>query len=152
MNSRSMYAVRLALIVSMGGFIFGFDASIISGAVPFLLEDFGLSDWELGLVVAAPTLGGIISGALAGPLSDRFGRKIPAPYRCYPLRWLRNVLGTGSQLRDTGYCPFYWRSRFWLIGSGSHIYCRDLPLKCSGKNDLHQSVQYRYRFLCCLFQ
>lgn len=75
MTSHSYNAIRLALIVSMGGFLFGFDASIISGAVTFLAEDFDLNNWELGLVVAAPTLGGIISGATSGPLSDRFGRK-----------------------------------------------------------------------------
>lgn len=72
---KSNYAFRLAIIVSLGGFLFGFDASVISGAVNFIGADFNLTDWQLGLVVGAPTLGGIIAGASSGPLSDRFGRK-----------------------------------------------------------------------------
>ncbi|BFM22254.1 sugar porter family MFS transporter [Gilvimarinus japonicus] len=72
---QSSYAFRLAIIVSLGGFLFGFDASVISGAINFIGADFNLTDWQLGLVVGAPTLGGIIAGACSGPLSDRFGRK-----------------------------------------------------------------------------
>ncbi|MDO3385900.1 sugar porter family MFS transporter [Gilvimarinus sp. SDUM040013] len=66
---------RLAIVVALGGFLFGFDASVISGAINAIAADFALSDWEMGLVVASPTLGGIIAGGSAGPLSDRFGRK-----------------------------------------------------------------------------
>lgn len=73
--THSLYAFRLAVIVSLGGFLFGFDASVISGAINFIGADFNLTDWQLGLVVGAPTLGGIIAGASSGPLSDRFGRK-----------------------------------------------------------------------------
>lgn len=65
----------LALAVSLGGFLFGFDASVISGVVRFIVADFNLSDWALGFVVSAPTLGGVIAGGTVSPLSDRFGRK-----------------------------------------------------------------------------
>ena len=75
MNRSAAHTVRIALIVSMGGFIFGFDASVISGAVRFILADFDLGNFELGLVVGAPTLAGVFSAATAGPLSDRFGRR-----------------------------------------------------------------------------
>ncbi len=73
--THSTQAYRLAVIVALGGFLFGFDASVISGAANYIGADFNLTDWQLGMVVAAPTLGGIIAGALAGPLSDRFGRR-----------------------------------------------------------------------------
>lgn len=75
MEQSTAHTVRLALVISLGGFIFGFDASVISGAIKFITEDFGLSDVELGLVVGAPTLGGIITALTAGPLSDVYGRK-----------------------------------------------------------------------------
>ncbi|MCP8900062.1 sugar porter family MFS transporter [Gilvimarinus xylanilyticus] len=68
-------AFRLAIVVALGGFLYGFDASIISGAITSIAADFALSDWQMGLVVAAPTAAGIIAGGSAGPLSDRFGRK-----------------------------------------------------------------------------
>jgi sugar porter (SP) family MFS transporter len=68
-------AFYYASIVSLGGFLFGFDASVISGAVSFIVPQFGLNDWQLGLVVAAPTLGGIIAAMSGGPLADLAGRK-----------------------------------------------------------------------------
>ncbi len=68
-------AVYYAAMVSLGGFIFGFDASVISGVVSFIIPEFGLDDLDVGLVVGAPTLAGIISGILAGPISDIVGRK-----------------------------------------------------------------------------
>ncbi len=69
------YTLRLAMTVSMSGFIFGFDASVISGVVGFISAEYNLGVWEVGLVVSAPTLGGILSGFFAAPLSDRYGRK-----------------------------------------------------------------------------
>ena len=49
------------LIVSLGGFIFGFDASVISGAIGFIDVEFGLSDWQQGFVVSSPTLGALFA-------------------------------------------------------------------------------------------
>lgn len=63
------------LVVSMGGFIFGFDASVISGAVGFVTTEFGLSAWQQGFVVSSPTLGGIIATFTAGAVCDVFGRR-----------------------------------------------------------------------------
>ena len=63
------------LIVSMGGFIFGFDASVISGAVGLISTEFALDPIEQGFVVAAPTLGGIIATLSAGYIADRIGRR-----------------------------------------------------------------------------
>lgn len=68
-------AAYYAAMVSLGGFLFGFDASVISGVVSFIVPEFGLDDLEVGLVVGAPTLAGIISGITAGPISDYVGRK-----------------------------------------------------------------------------
>lgn len=68
-------ALRYALIVSLGGFVFGFDASVISGVVGFTAIEFGLSDFQQGMVVSAPTLGAILASFLAGPMADRFGRR-----------------------------------------------------------------------------
>lgn len=68
-------AAYYAAMVSLGGFVFGFDASVISGVVGFIVPEFGLDDLDVGLVVGAPTLAGIISGLAAGPISDFVGRK-----------------------------------------------------------------------------
>ncbi|MFC3094397.1 MFS transporter [Alteromonas sediminis] len=63
------------LIVSLGGFIFGFDASVISGAIGFIGNDFQLSAWQQGFVVSSPTLGGIIATLTAGAICDAYGRR-----------------------------------------------------------------------------
>ena len=68
-------ALDCASVCSLGGFLFGFDASVISGVIGFFVPEFALSDWQLGLVVGAPTLGGIIASFSGAILADRFGRR-----------------------------------------------------------------------------
>jgi len=68
-------ALYVASVISVGGFLFGFDASVISGVVGFIVPQFGLSNWELGLVVGAPTLGGIIASMSGAWLADGIGRR-----------------------------------------------------------------------------
>ena len=63
------------LIVSLGGFIFGFDASVISGAIGFIDVEFALSDWQQGFVVSSPTLGALFAMLFAGAISDAIGRR-----------------------------------------------------------------------------
>ena len=63
------------IIVSLGGFIFGFDASVISGTLSFIVSEFDLNSFEQGFVVSAPTLGGIIATISAGVICDAIGRR-----------------------------------------------------------------------------
>src|SRR5580765_378112 len=73
------YAVLVALTVALGGFVWGFDATVISGAVPFVQKYFSLSgdrgDFLLGLAVSCLGWGVLGGTAVAGFFSDRFGRK-----------------------------------------------------------------------------
>lgn len=64
-----------AAIVALGGFLFGFDASVISGVIGFIIPEFGLNEWQVGLVVGAPTLAGIAAAVGGGVISDIAGRK-----------------------------------------------------------------------------
>ena len=64
-----------ATIVALGGFVFGFDASVISGVVGFVSVEFDLDLWQQGLVVSSPTLGALIASLVASPLSDAIGRR-----------------------------------------------------------------------------
>ncbi len=65
----------VALAAVVGGFQYGFTLAIIAGAGPFLAEQFELTTWQVGLVVGNLDLGAVVGAALAGPLSDRLGRK-----------------------------------------------------------------------------
>ena len=75
MNSHSRNALFYAVIVTIGGFIFGLDAAVISGTVRFVATEFGLNDLQVGAVVSAPGLGVLFALLIAGYVSDRFGRK-----------------------------------------------------------------------------
>ena len=68
-------ALTCAIVVSLGGFVFGFDASVISGVVGFVAAEFDLNDWQTGFVVSSPTLGAMLASIVAGALADQIGRK-----------------------------------------------------------------------------
>ncbi len=73
--SKTATMLYYTIIVSLGGFIFGFDASVISGAVGFVSTEFQLSAWQQGFVVSSPTLGGILATLTAGAICDAMGRR-----------------------------------------------------------------------------
>jgi sugar porter (SP) family MFS transporter len=75
MEYRTYYALYCAVIVSLGGFVFGFDAAVISGVVGAVTVEFDLTPIQSGFVVAAPTLSGVFGTLVIGPLSDALGRK-----------------------------------------------------------------------------
>ena len=54
----------------------GFDASVISGVVKFIEPEFNLTKIQLGWAVASLSLTATFAMITAGPLSDRFGRKV----------------------------------------------------------------------------
>jgi SP family arabinose:H+ symporter-like MFS transporter len=72
-------SIGIALVAALGGFLLGFDATVISGAVPFIRDYFGLggASGSLALGWAVSSLGwGAMAGNLGtGVLSDRFGRR-----------------------------------------------------------------------------
>ncbi|MEM8893366.1 MAG: sugar porter family MFS transporter [Bacteroidota bacterium] len=69
-----MRTVLIAVVVSLGGFLFGFDASVISGVIGFVTPQFGLSEIEQGWVVSSPTFAAIFA-MFSGTISDWFGRR-----------------------------------------------------------------------------
>ncbi|WP_394326565.1 sugar porter family MFS transporter [Nocardiopsis trehalosi] len=58
----------------MGGFLFGYDSSVINGAVDAIQDHFAVSAAVTGFTVAAALLGSAVGAAVAGGLADRFGR------------------------------------------------------------------------------
>ncbi len=76
MDKKTLFTTRIALIVALGGFLMGFDASVISGVNKFVQIDFNLSDLELGFSVSSLTIVAALAMMISGPLSDRYGRRI----------------------------------------------------------------------------
>ena len=75
MTENTRYTIRVALIVALGGFLMGFDASVISGVVGFIGPEFELTKIQVGWAVASLTLTATLAMMTAGPISDRFGRR-----------------------------------------------------------------------------
>ena len=92
MKDRTNMAIYYAVIVSLGGFVFGFDAAVISGVVGPVSSEFGLTPIEAGFVVAAPTLSAAIGTLMIGPLSDALGRK--KVLMCIAIVYLLSALGS----------------------------------------------------------
>ncbi len=61
---------------AFGGILFGYDIGVMTGALPFLREDWGIdSGFIIGLITSSVMLGAIFGGILAGRLSDKLGRR-----------------------------------------------------------------------------
>ena len=65
----------ISIVASLGGFLFGFDSGVISGAEKAIQSEFGLSAFWHGLIVSGALVGTLIGVFTAGRPSDRFGRR-----------------------------------------------------------------------------
>lgn len=71
----SKKVIFIAFVVSLGGFLFGFDAGIISGVMSYAGPEFDLSDWQIGWVVSSPSAAAMLAMLIAGRISNTLGRK-----------------------------------------------------------------------------
>lgn len=69
------YVLFLSLVVALGGFLFGFDTAVISGAERDIQELWNLSDWTHGLAVAIALYGTVIGALFGGIPASKYGRK-----------------------------------------------------------------------------
>jgi MFS transporter, SP family, arabinose:H+ symporter len=69
------YLLTISLVTALGGLLFGFDISVISGTIPFLQDFFELNEAMKGWVVSSALIGCIIGASYSGRLGDYFGRK-----------------------------------------------------------------------------
>ncbi|MBO3083396.1 sugar porter family MFS transporter [Cellulomonas fengjieae] len=67
-------AIGLAVAAAVGGFLFGFDSSVINGAVDAVQGNFDIGATLTGFVVAVALLGCAFGAWLGGKLADRWGR------------------------------------------------------------------------------
>src|SRR3982751_1668378 len=69
------YVVRISLIAALGGFLFGFETAVISGAEKTIQALWHLSSGWQGFTVASSLIGTVIGSMIAGIPAQRFGRK-----------------------------------------------------------------------------
>ncbi|MBD1259738.1 D-xylose transporter XylE [Maribacter polysiphoniae] len=79
----TLYLLRLTVVATLGGLLFGYDTAVISGTVSsldsFFVMPFGLDEMNanarLGLVVSSALIGCVIGGVFGGVVSKRLGRR-----------------------------------------------------------------------------
>jgi sugar porter (SP) family MFS transporter len=74
-SSNNYYVIAISSISALGGYLFGFDFAVISGALPFLKTAFGFDAYWEGFATACLALGAVAGCLGAGAISDRIGRK-----------------------------------------------------------------------------
>lgn len=67
--------IAVTVAAAVGGFLFGFDSSVINGAVDSIQGHFELGSFFTGFAVAIALLGCAAGAWFAGQLADRWGRK-----------------------------------------------------------------------------
>lgn len=70
-----MYALFLAGVAAISGFLFGFDTAVINGVLLFLQRQFSLSSLETEVAASALLLGCLLGAAGASLIGDRIGRR-----------------------------------------------------------------------------
>ncbi|MFB7572331.1 sugar porter family MFS transporter [Streptomyces sp. NPDC056165] len=106
------HVIFIAAAAAMGGFLFGYDSSVINGAVEAIRSRYGIGSAELAQVIAIALIGCAIGAATAGRIADRIGR-----IRCMRIAaTLFTISAVGSAL------PFaLWDLAFWRIVGGFAI-------------------------------
>ncbi len=71
----SGYALYTCIVLSCSGLMFGYDNSVIAGAIGSMITKFSLDPVTTGWVVSCITVGAIVGSLFAGVLADAVGRK-----------------------------------------------------------------------------
>ncbi len=66
--------IGIAIAAALGGFLFGFDTSVINGAVDALAGEFSLGAALTGFAVSSALLGSAVGAWFAGSIANRRGR------------------------------------------------------------------------------
>ncbi|CAL2070269.1 MULTISPECIES: sugar porter family MFS transporter [Streptomyces] len=106
------HVIFIAAAAAMGGFLFGYDSSVINGAVEAIRDRYDIGSAALAQVIAVALIGCAIGAATAGRIADRIGR-----IRCMQIAaTLFTISAVGSAL------PFaLWDLAFWRIVGGFAI-------------------------------
>ncbi|MGW7255930.1 sugar porter family MFS transporter [Streptomyces sp. NPDC054834] len=106
------HVIFIAAAAAMGGFLFGYDSSVINGAVEAIRGRYDVGSAALAQVIAIALIGCAVGAATAGRIADRIGR-----IRCMQIAAvLFTISAVGSAL------PFaLWDLAFWRIVGGFAI-------------------------------
>ncbi|MGH9066544.1 MAG: sugar porter family MFS transporter [Acidimicrobiales bacterium] len=75
LNPNNRFVTVIALLAALGGFLFGFDTGVVSGALPYIGKDLHLGAFGKSWVVGSLLLGAIAGAFASGKLADALSRK-----------------------------------------------------------------------------
>src|SRR3954451_5573850 len=69
------YVRRITIIAALGGFLFGYDTGVISGALLYIKPEFHLGNFGQQAIVASLLLGAVVGALASGRITDGVGRR-----------------------------------------------------------------------------
>lgn len=101
MSSRVVF---WSIVVALGGFLFGFDTAVISGAEQAIQQYWQLSSFEHGLTISIALIGTVVGSFFGSIPSEKFGRKQTLIF--IALTYLVSALGTALATNWLGFLAF----------------------------------------------
>lgn len=71
----SWFVLKLTVTSALGGFLFGYDTGVVSGAMLLIKQDFSLSDWQEEVVVSITIAAAVTAALSGGPAMEHWGRR-----------------------------------------------------------------------------
>jgi sugar porter (SP) family MFS transporter len=102
----------ITIAAALGGLLFGFDTSVINGAVDSIQKTFDLGSAAIGFTVAITLIGCAIGAWFAGQLADAWGRKIVMLIAA--VLFIASSIGSGLAFAD-------WELMSWRFIGGLAI-------------------------------
>lgn len=74
--ARTGKVIKISVIAALGGFLFGYDSSVINGANTAVFHEFNITNPQFqGFIVAVALLASAVGAFVGGQLADKLGRK-----------------------------------------------------------------------------
>ena len=117
----TFFALFSAIIASFGGVLFGYNTSVISGAILFIAKEYHFTDLQQALIVSTLLLGALFGSLLAGYLVDKIGRRPTLFFSVF-------LFGIGTILLMSADALFGFLLGRFILGIGVGIVSLAVPL------------------------
>lgn len=104
LSGKNYFIIIVAAVAGFGGFLFGFDSSVIADTKNQLVSQFSLTDFQWSMVVSASLLSSIFGIPLSGLFADKLSRKS-----------MLQIVASGFII-GTGLCAMAWNLPILIIG------------------------------------
>jgi sugar porter (SP) family MFS transporter len=74
-RGHNRFVLRLAIVAALGGFLFGYDTGVISGALPFIGKDIGGGEFNEQAYVGSLLIGAVVGAIVSGFSADAISRR-----------------------------------------------------------------------------